>query len=422
MDDMLKVLKGLLLAAVLLVLLAAGSALVLQQWLRSEDFRDRMERLAGEAVGAPVRFGELTVDLWPLPAIAADQVRLFTRPALTLARVELRPRWRALLAGRVEIATLVVREAVLPQEAIAALAAGLRKRAPVASGNAEPRGAADRYGWPDRAVLERVTWIDSTGRALTFDAQAQLGADGLVDAASFEIVGGRFAGARGETQRASDHWPIHLHIGGGRITGKLRLQSAAAGVQSLQGEFQARGVEVSALTAPSRSLTGKIDADTRVRAQFREWNQLPEALASDTRFTVREAVVHGLDLVRVAQGRSGGGETELDTLTGQLATRGRTLQLSQLVARARGLSAQGQVTMGADRKLSGRIVVDLALAPGTLGIPLVVGGTADAPSVKLSRGALVGAALGATVAPGPGTAAGVRVGDHLGERLRTLFK
>jgi hypothetical protein len=69
------------------------------------------------------------------------------------------------------------------------------------------------------------------------------------------------------------------------------------------------------------------------------------------------------------------------------------------------------------------VTVDLASAAagGTLGVPLVVGGTLDSPSVTLSRGALLGAAIGTAIAPGVGTGGGAKVGDKLGESLKGLF-
>jgi hypothetical protein len=68
-------------------------------------------------------------------------------------------------------------------------------------------------------------------------------------------------------------------------------------------------------------------------------------------------------------------------------------------------------------------MVDLASAAagGAIGVPLAVGGTLDSPSVMLTRGALVGAAVGTMLAPGVGTGAGAKIGDHLGESLKGLF-
>ena len=183
-------------------------------------------------------------------------------------------------------------------------------------------------------------------------------------------------------------------------------------------------VEVATITAPSKPLTGKLQARTTLRAEYRDLGGLLDALQTQTTFTVRDALVSGIDLARAAQtvGLHRGGSTRLDTLTGQLNSQGRNVQLTNLVARGTGLAAQGQVALaGASRSLSGRITVDVATSRGLVGVPLVVGGTLDSPSVTLSHGALIGAAIGTGVAPGVGTSAGAKLGDQLGDKMRKLF-
>ena len=193
----------------------------------------------------------------------------------------------------------------------------------------------------------------------------------------------------------------------------------------LQGQFDTANVEVAALTAPSRTLTGRLDAHTSLRSEFREPGGIADALQSQTRFTVRNAIVHGIDLAQAVKtvGMNRSGETHLDTLAGNVTTQGRAVQLSNLVATSGTLSANGAVAMAPSRNLSGRVTVSLAsgAAGGALGVPLVVGGTLDSPNVTLSRGAIAGAAIGTMLAPGVGTGAGASVGDRVGEGLRGLF-
>ena len=168
--------KWLFAALVLLVLLFAGVAVALQQWVGSADFRGRAAQQASAALGVPVEFGALTVDLWPVPAVAVDRLQVRTRPALTLERVEARPRWQALLQGRLEIATLVVRNAVVPEQTLAVLAAGAGKKGDKPQ-PADPGRAMAML--PRRAVLDGVTWVWAKGGRSTVDAQFGLAADGL---------------------------------------------------------------------------------------------------------------------------------------------------------------------------------------------------------------------------------------------------
>ena len=423
---MARLLKWLAITLAGVALLLVAVALSLQYWLRTDDFRARVEREATAALGVPLKLGRLSVDLWPLPAVAADDVQIQTRPLLSVGRVEARPVWQALLQGRLEVATLVVRKAVLPQNGIAALGVAMQKKAPAkpqpAAKTSEPSSSAPMVR-PRRAIFDDITWIDEKGQRMTVDAEAEFGADRMLDKASVKIVQGRLAGTHGTVKREPDHWPVRIAIGGGRIAGKLTLNPGKAGTQVLQGQLNTEGVEVSALTAPSKPLTGKLQAQTTLRSEFREPGQIADVLTTQTRFTVRDAIVQGIDLQKAVQtvGLSRGGITNLDTLAGQVNTQGKAVQLTNLVASSGALAATGNVSISPAKALSGRVNVDLSTTKGALGVPLVVGGTVDDPSVTLTRGAMVGAALGTLIAPGAGTAAGASTGDKIGESLKGLF-
>ena len=127
---MARVLKWVVAALVLLALLVLGMAFALHRWVNTDDFRGRVEREASAAIGVPVKLGALSVDVWPLPAVAVEKLRLQSQPPVTLERVEARPVWQALLQGRLEVATLIVRDAVLPAQGISAIAAAFQKRTP----------------------------------------------------------------------------------------------------------------------------------------------------------------------------------------------------------------------------------------------------------------------------------------------------
>lgn len=418
-----RILKWLAALVAVIVILLIGVSAALHRWVGSDDFRARAEREATAALGVPVKLGALSVDLWPLPAVAVSDLRVQTQPPLTLGRLEARPVWAGLLGGRLEIATLVVRDLVVPATGVAAIGAAMQKKA-AAPGTTAPSGSGGGLSLvPRRALLERVTWVDEKGARTTLDAQLQLGGDRLLDKASFKILQGRLAGARGEIQRGDGQWPLRIDVGGGRVSGPLTLTPAKGGAQLLQGQLKTENVEVAELTAPSRTLTGKLQATTTLRAEFREPGQIADVLVTQTQFTVQDAVVHGIDLAQAVKtiGLSRGGETRLDTLAGQLHTQGKAAQLKNLVASSGALTAAGDVAMGADRSLNGRVTVDLSSSRGAVGVPLVVGGTLDSPNVTLTRGGLLGAAIGTAVAPGVGTGAGAKLGDRIGESLKGLF-
>jgi len=420
---MTRVLKWLLLLLVLPAVLLAAVALALQHWVGSDDFRVRAAQQASAAVGVPIELGKLAVSVWPLPAVAVEDVQVRSNPPITLARIEARPTWAALLRGRLEIATLVVRDATLPQAALGALAAAGRKGKPAPSARTDPQAALANL--PRRIVLSDVTWVDAKGNRSLVDAQAVLGDDSLPAAIEFKLKQGRFAGTQANVDREGDHWNVDVRVGGGTVRGRLLPRKGNKGEPLLDGELATAGVEVSALTAPARTLTGRLDASTTLRADLRDLGGIADSLRTQTKFTVRGAVVHGIDLAQAVKtiGMNRGGETRLETLAGTVSTTGLSVQLSNLVATSGALSATGNVAMAADKKLSGHVNVNVAAQAvgGALGVPLVVGGTLDAPSVTLSRSALLGAAIGTAIAPGIGTGAGAKLGDKLGDSLKGLF-
>jgi len=400
---------------VALLVLLAMALFGLSRWASSDDFRARAQQQATQALGVPVQLGQVEIALFPSPSVAVHDVRVQTRPAITLQRVEARPVWLSLLMGKPELGSLVVRNAVLPQQGITAIAAALQKQD--AAGKSAPSKPAEPGATPQlprRIVLDHVTWIDAKAQKLTVDAEVEFEGELLPQTARIQVVEGRFAGARAQLERQPDAWQLRSEIGGGTITGPLRLQTVrGGGGWRLNGDLATHGVEVSALTAPSRTLTGKLEARTSLQAEFKDPAALADVLRSQTRFTVRNALLQGIDLAAAVRtlGVSREGNTPLDTLTGQVTTQGRVVQLTNLVATSGMLSANGNVTLAADRTLSGKVTA--ALTAGVIGqiagVPLAVGGTIDSPSVTPTGVAL------------PGSAAASDLTDKVGKGLRGLF-
>ncbi len=427
-----RVLQWLAVLAVVLLLLLAAATYAMHRWVGSADFRARVEREASTALGAPIALGGLQVAVFPVPAVAVDGVNVKTPTPLTFGRVEVRPDWRAALVGGAAIQTLVVRDAVLPEKGVDALLAGLHKLAQREETNPTGTPGPGQTRWlPRRIVLDGVTWVALNGTRTTVKADATIGDDGLPESATARIEEGARAGTQLALSPGKEgaRWQLVLDIGGGKVEGPLHLTWPAGGaanpVIELKGELRTHGVDVPAITAPSRPLSGKLEASTTLNARGAGVSVLADNLQSHTRFTVHNAQVNGLDLLKAVQtvGLSRGGLTQLDTLTGEVRTQGRSAQVNQLVAISGVLTARGNVSISPSKALDGRITVDVArgVTAGIVGVPLQVGGTLEAPEVTLSRTAMLGAAIGTAVMPGVGTGAGAKLGDRLGQGLKGLF-
>lgn len=461
-----KIFNFLAVLALGLALLFAALVFGLHRWVSTDDFRQRVALQASAALGVPVTLGNVSVDVWPVPAVAINNIQVQSAPVITVGRVEARPQWQPLLQRRLVVDTLIVRQAVLPQlgldSVLQAMQELLKKKqlAPVSIGTepdlnakkgiiqvsdapvaASPSGPAAMAWLPRRILLDDVTWISAAGTATALDGQALLGDDGLPASASIKLIRGNLQGLRAGLQNQSSAektglhvWELRMEVGGGSVTGPVKVQIPPANAAShwqVTAQLQTQGVELAALTAPSKTLSGLLDATSTLNARAATTAALAETLQTGTTFAVRNAVLHGMDLVKAVKtvGLNRGGETRLDTLTGQINTQGRAAQLSKLVASSGALSASGQVDVSSTKDLTGRITVDLAdgskwgkALGGAVGVPLVVGGTVAAPEVKLERSALIGGLLGAVTAPGGDTGTGFKLRDKVSEKLRGIFE
>jgi hypothetical protein len=419
-----RALKWLFALVALFVVLVVAIAFALNMWVGSDDFRVRVAREISSAAGVPVELGALHVDVFPLPGVSVDRVQVKSNPPLSFERIEARPVWAGLATRKLEIATLYVRNAVVPQDAIAAVSAAYRKAHPEDKKKPKPAEGGG-VTLPQRIVLEQVTWVDTKGQRNVVDATARMDDDGLPHHIDFAVTQGRWQGVQAKLERVEKNWTLDGKIGGGTIRGRFQSGKSARNDPMLTGELDTKEVEVSYFTAPSKTMTGRLEAHTDLQANLRDLGAVADVLQTQSKFTIHNAVVHGIDLKQAVKtvGLNRGGETRLDTLAGQLVTHGRAAELRNLVASSGALSATGNVNMSAEKALSGSVNVNLAekVAGTALGVPLVVGGTLDSPSVTLSRSALAGAAIGTLIAPGVGTAGGASAGDKVGNALKGLF-
>jgi hypothetical protein len=430
--DMIKALKWISVAGLAAGVLVVGSVWGLQSWLGSADFKARVEREALVSLGVGVTVGAIEVSVFPKPAVVVTGIEVATQPVLSLAYVGVRPELGRLMVGEWSVGSVLVRDASLPQHGIDALLFLLSKtKLPAQSAKApEAKTSAKKSDpwFPRELLLKNVSWVNAKGLAMTVDLQADINEQGEPDLVNAQVLKGFLHGATAQLTRQDRVWNVALNLGGGSVQGPVEFQvpSQPGGAYVLKGQLETKGVEVAMLsTAATPVLSGRLDASTTLSARTNQVDALSDVLKTQSQFTVKQAVLHGIDLAKAVTtvGISRGGDTSLDVLAGQVSTQGRVIQLSNLVASSGVLSATGQVKVAANRALTGQVSVNLAASQlgGVVGVPLEVGGTLDAPQVNLSRSALIGAAIGTVLMPGVGTGAGASVGDKVGEGLKKLF-
>jgi len=290
----------------------------------------------------------------------------------------------------------------------------------------EAKNANKALNLPERVDLDQIDWMNDKGKATRLGGHLQFSATGELDSALFQVLSGQYDGAEVQLERRDQRWSVRAQLAGGSITGWVSVVRAS-GAQSpllVAGQLQTRRLEVGRLTTPA-VLSGALEGDTTLSAQAPGWGDLAEQLQSQSRFTVSQAVVHGLDLEKAVRtvGLSRGGQTPLDVLAGQLTTHGTALHFTQLAATSGVLSATGQVRVSSGEALSGQVLVRVGpqALGAAVGVPLELGGTLAEPQVSLTRSAMLGAALGTLVMPGVGTGAGASLGDRLGTEINKII-
>jgi hypothetical protein len=136
----------------------------------------------------------------------------------------------------------------------------------------------------------------------------------------------------------------------------------------------------------------------------------------DGPFEVVGGIYRGVDLSRVGElagERRSGDATTFEELKGNLELRGQHVKLNQLCMRSPKIVAGGNVEISADKSLSGRLDISMAQTGGFVGVPVALGGTTDEPSMRPSKGYLIGVAIGTVLLPGLGTSIGSSLGGQI---------
>ena len=73
----------------------------------------------------------------------------------------------------------------------------------------------------------------------------------------------------------------------------------------------------------------------------------------------------------------------------------------------------GNIDIAPDKTLSGKLDVSVAKTGGFVGVPVSLSGTTLDPSVRPTKGYIIGAAIGTILQPGIGTSIGSSIGSRI---------
>ncbi|MET3913825.1 hypothetical protein ABID97_000607 [Variovorax sp. OAS795] len=405
------------------VLLLGIGALV---WVAStrlpsdEEVAARVSEAFEKRFGIGLKVGGAHWSLWPSPVLVLSQVATEQPRPITLRRITLQLKLRALLRRVVAVDEVEIESLVLPRESLRAF----RGKGPKPKEDAPlvtlpaPWALApvplEKLRWRD------VVWIDRRDIALAYDGDIDFDAHWRPRQARVERAGASPpARLRLDREAGRDRWRTRIEVGGGTWNGVSLFELLPNDMLRVSAELEPRQVDIEGLVQAfgrRTAVAGKFSGQTTLVAEAGELGALVRSVHTRTTFSVRPATLTRLDLAKAVgtAGISRGGTTPLDELTGTLDTQGTddgiVMRYTGLKARSGVLTASGNLKLF-NRKLDGEVAVDLV--DGVVGVPLKVGGTMSDPEVSLTGGALAGAAVGTAVLPGVGTAIGARIGQQM---------
>jgi hypothetical protein len=187
----------------------------------------------------------------------------------------------------------------------------------------------------------------------------------------------------------------------------------------VSGKAHFGGVELAPLQQLLKKqpkLTGRLKGNATFSARAKSADLLAGALVLDGPFEILGGAYQGVDLAKagdITGDAAPGDATKFETLKGKLELRGKQVRINELCVRSPQLIAGGSVEIAPDQKLSGKLDVSLAKTGGFVGVPVSLSGTTADPSVRPTKGYMIGAAIGTIVLPVIGTSIGSSIGSHL---------
>lgn len=416
-------LRRTLLAAVLVL----AAAIAVPFLVPVSHFIPELARVASEKLNRPVQIDDLQLYLIPTPRVVASGISVGRGAEITIGELEIVPDLLSFISGPrtvrlIRAARMQVQESVL------------------VPGRSLPKGERGEPVLIERVLLQDVTLHHAQLKLPPFDADVEL-AEGLrLVQAVLESRDGTLRLAirpEGNFTFAAKNWTLpagapltfetlsaqgsykgeQLDVSsiegllyGGKVAGRARAtwtkQWEVSGNATLA---EVDLVPVQQALGKAARLSGRLTAD----AAFFTW---AGGLSLDGPFEVLGGAYQGVDLAKAGNltGQAAADDaTPFEELTGNLEIRGKQVKLDRLCVRSPKVVAGGNVEIGPDEQLSGKLDVSVARTGGFIGVPVTLGGTTSEPSVTPSKGYVIGAVIGTVLLPGIGTTLGASAGSRL---------
>jgi len=424
--------------------------IVIPFFIPVRTYLDKAQQIASEKIGAPVTIASGRLLLIPTPRIITKEISVGEHQELKLDEIAIIPSMSSLLS-ETKVIEIKITNPVIKKSALDII-------------SAIPEDHAKANAGPDPVNISRVTisalQLDWPGIKLpVLNIDARLTSANKLESLNLETIdgalkadvtpkdGGHLILVNAEkwtltaglplliTQASLEMYlkgsqldipKIDLGLYNGKLSGNAKLSWAKDWRTS--GKLQVNNLSVkepSSLISKSVNLSGSLSGDGGFSSAAKDASGLQNNLNANFKFNVKDGVLHGLDLVKLASlitKQSSGGETQFDELSGVLNAKGKQYVLRDIKMRSGLLAASGEVKVKPDKALDGVVEVELKKGVSLAAIPLQVSGTVDKPAVFPTKAAMAGAVAGtAILGPGVGTSLGIKAGGAV-DKIKGLFQ
>jgi uncharacterized protein involved in outer membrane biogenesis len=368
------------------------------------SFLPEITRIASEKIGQPVTIAELSFHLLPTPRVVAKGIVVGKKSDVRVGEVEIVPELLPLLAGEKKVGSLRAENIELKESALAIPGA-----IPKSEGG---QAVAVRH-----VVLRHVVLHHAKYQIPPFDLDMHLGGVLLLEQALLEAKDTALHINLAPQGDKTAQVGVDGKLYGGTVKADARAQWTK--LWQVSGKAHLAGVDVvpvQRLLGKKPQISGRLKSDATFSARAAKPEQLADVLALDGPFELLGGAYQGVDLTKAADitGKSGVGDsTPFQEFKGQLQMRGKRVHITELCVRSPKVVAGGNVEIAPDQALSGKLDVSIAKTGGFVGVPVALGGTTSSPSIRPTKGYIIGAAVGTLLLPGIGTGIGASAGSHL---------
>ncbi len=423
----------------ILVLVAAFAAPFL---VPISGFIPEVSALASKKLAQPVTITDLRLEIVPSPRVAIYGVRIGKKNEITIGRAHVVPELWTFITGNTVVREIRAEHVRVQQSAPAML-------------QAVPKSKPGEDAVLVRRVLLRDVKFEHRAFNLPeFDANIELAADFSASFASFvtrdralrlSVEPEGPGKARLQLTASNWHFPLNAaplrfeslevqgrvdgrqlalqkvngRLYGGSIVGSAKLDWSKQ--WRVDGNADLAGLALvpvqRTLGKNNPRLSGRLGAKSSFSSTAKAPDQLLDALVLDAPFEVADGAWQGVDLSKAAELPVGridpGGATRFEELTGKFGLRGRHMKLEELCIRSPKMVAGGRIEIAPDQALSGKLDLSVTKTAGFIGVPVALSGTTADPSVRLTKGALIGGLIGTVLLPGIGTSLGASAGSAI---------